>query len=169
MIYMKDKEFRKIIKDILRNEEFKKMYNIEHHGISRWEHLMKISYYSYRIAKKLGMDYKGVARGALLHDFYLDGDERNKKKKFLDTFTHPKKALTTASNTFKINDMEQNIILSHMFPFYPALPKYKESFLVDTVDKIIGSYELLREYRLRFKYQFNYIFVLIFLVKKALL
>ena len=160
MTYIKDKEYKRIIKNILRNNDFKKLYNIEHHGISRWEHLVKVSYHSYNIAKKLNFDYKSVARGALLHDFYLDGNERTGRKKFLDTFSHPKKALNTASTVFKINDMEKNIIISHMFPFYVALPKYKESVLVDLVDKVIGGYELINEYRYKFNYKFNYLYLL---------
>lgn len=164
MSYIKDKEYKKIVKEILRSNEFKKMYYIEHHGISRWEHLIKISYHSYVIAKKLNMDYKSVARGALLHDFYLDGDERSKKRKFLDTFSHPKKALDTSLSIFDINDMEQNIIVSHMFPIYPVLPRYKESILVDIVDKAIGSVEIIREYHYKFKYRFNFLYVLTLLM-----
>ena len=140
MPYSSNKEYKKIVKEILRNKEFKKMYYIEHHGISRWEHLLKISYYSYIIAKIIKLDYVSVARGALLHDFYLDGDERSAKRKFLDTFTHPEKALITSLDNFNLNDMEQNIIFSHMFPIYPIIPKYKESILVDIVDKIIGGH-----------------------------
>ena len=60
MTYSCDKEYKKIVKEILRNCEFKKMYYIEHHGISRWEHLIKISYYSYKIAKKMKLDYVSV-------------------------------------------------------------------------------------------------------------
>ncbi len=164
-MYIKEKEYRGIVKEILRNTTFKQMYNIEHHGISRWEHLIKISYHSYKIAKKLRMDYVSVARGALLHDFYLDGDERCAKRKFLDTFVHPKKALETSNNFFSINEIEKNIIVSHMFPIYPfALPTYKESILVDAVDKVIGTYELLRECRYRFKYRFNFLFIFILLM-----
>ena len=137
----KDKEYKKIVKDIFRNTEFKQLYNIEHHGISRMEHSIKISYYSYKIAKKLGMDYVSVARGGLLHDFFLDGDERNGKRKFLDTFTHPKKALNTSMEHFEINSIEQNIIVSHMFPLGNKFPKYKESLLVDIVDDYIAIYE----------------------------
>lgn len=159
MSYTKDKEYKRIVKEILRNNDFKKLYYIEHHGISRWEHLIKISYHSYLIAKKLHMDYKSVARGALLHDFYLDGDERTKKRKFLDTFSHPKKALETSLNIFNINSIEQNIIVSHMFPIYPVLPRYKESILVDIVDKVIGSVEMIREYHYKFKYRFNFLFI----------
>ena len=165
MIYLqKDKKFKSIVKDITRNKEFKKLYNIEHHGISRMEHLMKISYYSYKIAKKLNYDYISTARGALLHDFYLEGDERNKKRKFFDTFTHPKKALLTSKNNFNLNKMEENIIISHMFPIYPVLPRYKESILVDIVDKIVGFKEMILEYHYKFRYRFNYITILLLLI-----
>lgn len=160
----KDKEYKKIVKDIFRNVEFKKISNIEHHGISRMEHSIKISYYSYKIAKKLKMDYISVARGGLLHDFYLDGDERNSKRKFCDTFTHPKKALDTSNTYFNINEIEANIIVSHMFPIYLKLPKYKESILVNLVDKVIGFKEMLREYSCKFKYRFNYTYVFLLLL-----
>ena len=164
MLNIKDKEYKRIVKDILRNNEFKKLYNIEHHGISRYEHLLKISYYSYVVAKKLKLDYKSVARAGILHDFYLDGDERSKKRKFLDTFTHPRKALMTSKTIFKLNAMEENIIVSHMFPIYPTLPKYKESFLVSIVDKVLGLKEMMLEYHYKFKYCFNYIYVLFLII-----
>ena len=168
MLYIKDKEYKRIVRDILRNNEFKKLYNIEHHGISRWEHLLKVSYHSYIIAKKLKIDYKSVARGGLLHDFYLDGDERDNKNKFIDTFIHPKKAFYTSSLNFKTNKIEENIIISHMFPFYPIVPKYKESILVNLVDKIIGGQEMIRERYCKFKYRFNYlsVFILLLLINK---
>ena len=160
MININSKEYKKIVKHILRNKEFKKLYNIEHHGISRYEHLVKISYYSYKLAKKLKLDYKSVAIGGLLHDFYLDGNERSKKRKFLDTFTHPKKALYTSIDNFNLNEIEKNIIISHMFPIYLSIPKYKESVLVNLVDKVIGANEMLHEYHYKFRYQFNYLYVL---------
>jgi len=164
MLYIKDKEYKKIVKDILRNNKFKELYNIEHHGISRWEHLIKVSYRSYVIAKKLNLDYKSAARGGLLHDFYLDGDERSGLSKFVDTFIHPKKALYTSLENFDVNKIEQNIIVSHMFPIYPILPIYRESMLVDLVDKSIGAYEMMRELYYKFKYRFNYLLVFMFLM-----
>ena len=155
----KDKEYKKIVKDIFRNTEFKKLYNIEHHGISRMEHSIKISYYSYIIAKKLKMDYISVARGGLLHDFFLNGDERNSKERFLDTFTHPTLALKTTKENFEINKIEENIIVSHMFPIYLSIPKYKESFLVNLVDKVIGLKELIKGFKCKFVYKFKYTYV----------
>ena len=169
MVYLirKNKEYKKIIKDIIRNKDFKNLYNIEHHGISRMEHSIKISYYSYIIAKKLKMDYVSVARGGLLHDFFLSGDERNIKEKFLDTFTHPKKALNTSRKTFDINKLEEDIIVSHMFPFYISMPKHKESVLVNLVDKVIGFKELVRGFacKLSYKCKFTYVFMLLLLSK----
>lgn len=166
MIYniKKDKEYKKIVKDIFRNVNFKQLYNIEHHGISRMEHSVKISYYSYKVAKFFKMDYVSVARGGLLHDFFLDGDERNIKDKFFDTFTHPKRALKTAIDNFSVNEIEQNIIVSHMFPFYLSLPKCKESFLVNSIDKIIGFKELMRGFFCKINYKFNYSYIFILLL-----
>ena len=71
MLYQikKDKEYKKIVKDIFRNINFKKLYNIEHHGISRMEHSIKISYYSYRVAKFLKMDYVSVAMLLCANDY----------------------------------------------------------------------------------------------------
>lgn len=162
MLTINDKKYKSIVKSILRNNNFKKTYNIEHHGISRMEHSIKISYYSYKIAKKLKLDYEAVARGGLLHDFYLDGDERNDKCKLLDTFIHPKKALATARKNFTLNEVEENIISSHMFPLSICLsiPKYKESIIVNVVDKVIGLYEIFRKIKCRTVYSFNYLFLL---------
>ena len=154
-----DKKYKSIVKSILRDNNFKKTYNIEHHGISRMEHSLKVSYYAYKIAKKFNLNYVAVARGGLLHDFYLDGDERNKANRFLDTFRHPKKALDTSSKLFNINDIEKNIIVSHMFPIYYKLPRYPESIVVNIVDKVIGGGEMLISLKYKLKYRFNYLFV----------
>ena len=164
MLYIKDKEYKRIVNDILKNKEFKKLHNMEHHGISRWEHLIKVSYHSYIIAKKLKLDYQSVARGGLLHDFYLDGNERSATAKFFDTFIHPKKALTTSILNFKINKIEQDIIISHMFPIYPNIPIYKESVLVNLVDKVIGLNEMTKEYYYKLKYKFNYMIIYYYII-----
>lgn len=161
---IKDKEYKKIVKDIFRNKEFKKLYNIKHHGISRLEHSVKISYYSYLIAKKLGINYVSVARGGLLHDFFFNGNERKMKEKFLDTFTHPYLALCTSKDIFSINKLEENIIVSHMFPIYLSVPKYKESILVNLVDKVIGFKEMITALYFKFMYQFKYTYVFVLLL-----
>ena len=66
-----DREYISVVKDILEHEEFNKTKNIVHHGLNRFDHCMRVSYYSYKIAKALKLDYEDVARAGLLHDFFF--------------------------------------------------------------------------------------------------
>ena len=66
-----DFEYINIVKHILSNDKFNEIKKIEHHGISRFDHSLKVSYYSYKVAKFLKLDSEEVARGGLLHDFFL--------------------------------------------------------------------------------------------------
>lgn len=158
-----DDKYIGIVNNILKNEEFNKINNIEHHGISRLEHSLKVSYYSYKLAKFLKLNYYSVARGGLLHDFFLSSNDRTDKERLLDTFTHPKRALKKASNTFNLSDMEKDIIIGHMFPLYRSIPKYFESWIVNLTDKVIGTYELLYHYSCNLNYGANYLYLFILL------
>lgn len=148
-----DVAYNNLVSDILDNEEFIKMKTYDHHGITRYDHLVKISYYSYKAAKALKLNTRMVARAALLHDFFDSENVTNFKESVVLTFTHPKYAVNKASDVFEINEIEKDIIKSHMFPFIPSyIPKYAESWLVDIVDKAIGSFECL----VKFKYAISY-------------
>lgn len=149
---MIDENYNILIEDILENKEFIKLENIEHHGTSRLKHSKRVSYYSYKICKKLHIDYISAARAGLLHDFFISPQERNKRERIKSVFTHPKEALETAITYFELNDIEQNIIISHMFPLYITLPQYLESWIVSIVDKVVGSYEFLEKLSLRHIY-----------------
>jgi len=148
----KDEKYFSIIEDILKNDEFKKLNNIEHHGITRYEHSVRVSYFSYKICKLLNLDYIDAARAGLLHDFFLSKEDRTFKEKFISTFVHPKMAVDNSIRVFGVNGREYDIIRSHMFPFTTSIPKYAESWAVILADKTIGSFEFLR----KFSYQFNY-------------
>ena len=154
-------EFSTLTEDILNNKEFKKVKYIEHHGSTRYEHLMRVSYNSYRVAKFLHFRYKEVARAALLHDFFYSDELRTQKEKFISTFTHPKLALENSMKNFELNDLEQNIIKSHMFPIAFYLPRYKESILVSIVDKLVASYEFAHKFKIKFRYAFNVMCLLV--------
>lgn len=158
----KDTYYINIIKDILDNEEFNKIKYIEHHGTTRFLHSMRVAYYSYKISKAFRLDYKEVARAGLLHDFFISDMERTTKDRILSTFTHPKYAVETASKYFELNDKEQDIIKSHMFPLYISIPKYAESWIVSLVDKVVGMGEFLLHFRYKFSYAFN-IYILFFI------
>ena len=156
-----DSEYLTIIKDIFDNKEFNKMKLIEHHGISRFDHSLKVSYYSYKIAKAMHLDYIKTARGGLLHDFFFSKEERTKKDKFISYFTHPKKALKQANSQFNLSKKEQDMIRSHMFPINISVPKYLESWIVSGVDKVIAVNELSLKYRFKFRYAYNVVLLFV--------
>ena len=156
-----DIEYLNIIKDIMKNKQFKKMEMIEHHGITRLDHSLRVSYYSYRISKLLHLDYQKTARGGLLHDFFFSPEERTAKDKLKSTFTHPKKALETANANFKLSKKEQDMIVSHMFPVYISIPKYMESWIISVVDKVVATSELSLKFKFKFRYAYNIILLFV--------
>lgn len=156
-----DNEFNQIIKDILEHNEFSKMKNIEHHGITRLDHSLKVSYYSYKIAKAMHLDYLQTARGGLLHDFFFSPEDRSSKERLLSTFTHPAKALDTANTYFNLSRKEQDMIRSHMFPINISVPKYLESWIVSGVDKAVALSELSLKYKFKCRYAYNVVLLFV--------
>ena len=133
----KDSEFEEIIKDIVSNDTVLQMKNYrQHYDTNCFDHCMNVAYYSYLICKKFKLDYKSVARAGMLHDLFLyDWRVKQKGKKGLHAFTHPKTSFDNASKIFDLNAKEQDIIVKHMWPVTIKLPKYKESYIIGFVDK----------------------------------
>lgn len=156
-----DQDYTRIVNHILENEEFNKIRKIEHHGVSRFDHSLKVSYYSYKIAKALHLDYIEVARAGLLHDFFMSDDERTNKERFLSTFVHPKEAVKNASRVFGISQREADIIRTHMFPINLSVPKYAESWVVNLVDKVVGGYEFSKKFGYKLSYVANLYIILL--------
>jgi len=164
-----DNEYLSIIDSIIKNEEFDKMNNIKHHNTTRMDHSLKVSYYSYVIAKSLKLDYKETARGGLLHDFYLNTVFEQKKVKDkikLYTISHPKDAVKNAKNNFDISEKEEDIIRSHMFPVDFKIPKYAESWIVSIVDKGLSFNEFAIKFGKKLSYVANlYLIFLLNIIK----
>lgn len=157
-----DSEYANIVNHILDNKEFNRIKEIEHHGITRFDHSVKVSYYSYKVAKALKLDYRQVAKAGLLHDFFLSEDERTAKDRFVSTFVHPKKAAKNAAAYFGLTEKEEDIIKSHMFPVNLTVPKYAESWVVNLVDKVVGGYEFSRKFGYKLSYVAN-LYLILFL------
>ncbi len=163
--FYKDLEYMEVVKDILANDKFIKMGNYKHHGITRLEHSLRVSYYSYRVAKKLRLNDVATARGGLLHDFFLNEDLSLKKQKFSIIF-HPYVALSNSCEQFQISDLEKDIIVNHMFPTIPyKVPKYLESWLVSCIDKIVALYEFYFSYGKSFMYRLSNLYIILFLLR----
>lgn len=134
-----DEEFFGIIKPIVENEEFKKTKEISHHGITRFNHSMRVAYFSYKITKALGLDYHETAEAAMLHDFFLD--EVEDENPIAKLRRHPNHAVTKSLEHFDLTDKQVDIIKTHMFPVTFTPPKYMESWIVDIVDDASAIYE----------------------------
>lgn len=140
--YYEDREYLNKVYDILENNEFQEMKTIIHHESNRLDHCLRVSYYSYKLAKFFKLDDTKVARAALLHDFFLEKNENTGiKKRMVTMFYHPEYALENAKKYFELSPIEEDIIVSHMFPIGRHIPKYFESWLVDLVDDIVAVFE----------------------------
>lgn len=160
-----DYEYMNITYDILNNNEFLEIKTCKHHGTTRLEHSLRVSYYSYLLTKKLHLNYVATARGGLLHDFFREKDLTRKSKKFSMMY-HPYLALRNACETFEVSDLEKDIIINHMFPSLPhKIPKYLESWIVSLVDKTIAIYEFYASYGKAYFYKLSNLYLIILLLR----
>lgn len=136
--------FDNIAHDIITTNKFNELKNEKHHGLTRYKHVMRVSKYTYKISKKLKMDYVSATRAALLHDYFTKNDFEENSKSSKELVNHPNVASINAQKEFKLNDLEINAIESHMFPLSKTLPKYKESWLLTLVDKSVATYEMTK-------------------------
>lgn len=138
-------EYIKIVKDIINSDEFIKRKTYTHHGkITVYDHSLKVSLLSYRLAKRLHLDFKSAAIGGILHDMYYNPWQNSTIKKPLlkkHGFVHAGEALENSKKLYPehMNIKIEDIIKKHMFPLNISLPKYKESWIVTFCDKIVAT------------------------------
>lgn len=132
-----DEEYMTCIQDLIYHEEVKSLEKfVQHKNTDRLQHSLSVSYKSFHICKKLGLDHVSAARGGLLHDFFhYDWREKEKSYEGMHGFAHPKIALENASKHFELNHRERDIIVKHMWPLTITIPKYKEAWVIIAVDK----------------------------------
>lgn len=170
-------QYTNIISDLLNNPKVKEMENYrQHYNTSCLQHCLEVSYISYLICKKLGLDYVAAARAGLLHDLFLydwrePHEESDEQLKGLHAFAHPKIALKNSMKLCNLTKKEQDIILKHMWPVtFLAFPKYKESYIITLVDKYSALRSSKRYYTAYFKQiptlQYAYLLLLIIFSKR---
>lgn len=141
-------EFRDAIKDIIYNPKVQEMNKISQHtkGISCLDHCLFVSYISFAICEKLGLDAKSAARGALLHDLYLCNWNFTTIGHWKRLVVHPQMALENAKE-FGLSNLEKDIISKHMWPvtlFH--IPLHRESAVVNFADKACAIAEVVGIY-----------------------
>ncbi|WP_295620919.1 HD domain-containing protein [uncultured Intestinimonas sp.] len=142
------RSYLRCVQDLLDSPEVQSMKDIPHHpGTSCYEHSVFVSYVAFRLARRWGLDYTAAARAGLLHDLYLY-DARNKPSYYgAQCFAHPVAALKNAwALCGSLTPMEENIIVSHMWPLSRRMPRYKEAVVVNLADKMCATAEVCRLY-----------------------
>ena len=133
-------KFDVISKDIIEKEKFRSLMNEPHHGLTRYDHVIRVAKNTYRISKLFRMDYISATRGALLHDYFNDS-EYQFTKGIKKGSLHPVIALNNARREYNLNKKEENTIVSHMYPLGNVRPNCTESWLVSSIDKTVALYE----------------------------
>jgi len=139
-------EFELLVDEILHHDEFVKLKDFTHHTSHIYDHVVRVAFLSYSVAKLCGLDHVAAARGGLLHDFFLyDWRERkaNDTHRSLHGKEHPHIALENAKKHFAIDEREADIIVKHMYPKTKEAPLYAESLIVSLMDKVAALYEYL--------------------------
>lgn len=145
-----DSEYVHIVGDLLAQPAVKKLaHYTQHHHSNRLQHCIAVSYDSYRIAKRMHLDYRSTARAGLLHDLFYYDWRTTRFNLGSHAFIHPRVALRNAEKITTLNDKERDIILKHMFGATLAIPKYPESWIVTLVDDYEAPLELFSPLRKR--------------------
>ncbi|MBO4600736.1 MAG: HD domain-containing protein [Bacilli bacterium] len=153
------KEYYDIVSNIITDDKFKSLKEDTHHNTNKYDHLIRVSKLSYKIAKHTKANVVETTRAGVLHDFFFGGRKESQANSYLN---HPYTSAINAKECFNISDKEADIIKTHMFhhTFFRSIipfinpdekvkikdgkPKSKEAWIVCVSDLIISAYEGLR-------------------------
>ena len=115
----------------------------QHGTVTVYDHSVAVALMCLRLAAlfRLRTDTRTLVRGALLHDYFLYDWHVKVKGRPLHGFWHARLAMANAQRDFGLNPVERNMILSHMVPMNRTLPRYRESVLLCTADKVCAARE----------------------------
>ena len=92
--WRQDGEYVALVSDLLEQPAVQKLANYtQHHHSNRLQHSIAVSYDSYRLAKRLNLDYQATARAGLLHDLFYYDWRTTKFDLGTHAFIHPRVAL----------------------------------------------------------------------------
>lgn len=143
--------WRSFVSDILEHPDFRSLDRNYHHWNTTYGHSLLVSRISFRagwaLSRALPIDLRSLARGSLLHDFFLyDWHAGRPPSGKLHAFEHPREALRNSTARFPVlTATERDIILKHMWPLCARPPKRLETCIVLIVDKLVATYEVFME------------------------
>lgn len=122
----------------------------QHKSVTTYDHSRNVTNLSILLAEKMrfsDQSIRNIMIGAMLHDYFLYDYHVTSRhlEDGIHAWSHPRVALHNALQDFELNEIQKNIIRSHMWPvtlLHP--PKSKEAWIVSLSDKICATLEWLR-------------------------
>lgn len=137
-------EYYSCVNDLLNSPEVKKLREFGHHlGTSRFQHSLNVSYYNFLLCRRLHLNARAAARAGLLHDLFFYDRKSHEKVLRSHAEEHASVALYNASLAFPISELEGDMIVNHMWPMTPHLPRHRETFIITVVDKFCACAEVM--------------------------
>lgn len=140
----REEEYFGCVSDLLGNKTVLSLGNFRHHiGTTRFQHSLNVSYYNFKLCKLLKLNARSAARAGLLHDFFFYNRKEHEKIFRSHAEEHADTALYNASQMFPITELEGDMIVNHMWPVTLHLPRYRETFVIQLVDKFCAVAEVI--------------------------
>ncbi len=161
------------VKDLIDDRNILRLCEFSHHsGTTRFQHSLNVSYYNFKLCRLLHLNARAGARAGLFHDlFFYDRREHEPVKgEGWHGVGHPKIALSNTSEMFSISELEGDMILNHMWPLSPRLPKHRETYVITLVDKFCAIAEVMTHFCSvsRTRFRFAEAFAMMLLVRMTL-
>ena len=110
--WQRDKAYSNIVKDLLAHPQVQELANYtQHHHSDRLTHSIAVSYVSYQLGLRLGLNATALARAGILHDLFFYDWRTTKFELGTHAFIHPRVSLRNAEKITQLSPMEKDIIL----------------------------------------------------------
>ncbi len=120
-----------LVDDLIDHPKIIEMRDHLHHGISKYDHIIRVTRFSYRIALWLNADVRVCTRAGMLHDI---------NSRYGTLANHGEVAARWAAAQGE-DPAVCEAIVSHMYPFAPA-PTSREGWILTVADKAASMADL---------------------------
>lgn len=132
--WQSDTNYLNIVAPLLKSPNVQRLATFIHHkNTTRLDHVMQVSYKSYKLGLKMHLNARALARAGILHDLYFIQGHYTMER-HTHAYWHPKIACKNAEKITNLTALEKDIILTHMYGACLIKPHYKESWLLGLVD-----------------------------------
>ncbi|MDY5577641.1 MAG: HD family phosphohydrolase [Lachnospiraceae bacterium] len=140
-------DFYVVMSELIHDPKILQMKNYAQHNSSNtFKHSVHVALTAYRLSKifHLKIDESSLAKGAMLHDFYLYDARGGQIGAWKHGTGHADTALNNSLKHYQLTRLEKEIIYCHMWPLnITRVPRSKESLLISMADKYCAAREMM--------------------------